>query len=101
MIKNEDGTPVWEMYDDFLSDEEDTRFSLLCRYEVMLYLNGLESDFADQTPERRVMKQLSQVAKEEEKPVPALMAAKTKRKGRSSSKKSAKAKAEVKAKAES
>lgn len=57
MIQNEDGTKVWENYDAFLTSNKQS-LSMKARYEVMLYLQGYESDFLERTPEATAMKEV-------------------------------------------
>jgi len=75
IIQNEDGTRVWGHYDDFLTTR-DQALSMKARYEVMLFLQGYESDFLDSTPEAMAMREveadiMKEAAKEieEKKPV--------------------------------
>jgi hypothetical protein len=70
MIQYEDGTNVWETYEKFLN-EKSQQLVLKSRYEVMLYLQGYDSDFLEKTPEAVAMKEietelLSRVNKEME-----------------------------------
>lgn len=57
MIVDEGGTRVWDSYDSYLK-EKNQAFALRSRFEVMLFLQGLSSDFLDQTPEARAMREL-------------------------------------------
>jgi len=57
MIEYDDGTKVWPDYDAFLSSK-DQALSLKSRYEVMLFLQGYESDFLDNTPEAVAMQEV-------------------------------------------
>ena len=59
LIQREDGTKVWETYEDFLR-EKNQGFALRARFEVMLYLQGLESDFLETTPEAIAMKEIEE-----------------------------------------
>jgi hypothetical protein len=67
MIQKEDGTRVWESYDHFLK-EKSQGLALKARFEVMLFLQGLDSDFLEQTPEAQAMKEVEKdvLAKAEE-----------------------------------
>lgn len=57
IIENESGERVWGTYDAFLT-MKDQSLSMKSRYEVMLFLQGYDSDFLDQTPEARAMKEI-------------------------------------------
>lgn len=59
MIQYEDGSKVWENHNDFLS-VQDQAMTMKSRYEVMLYLQGYDSDFLEKTPEATVMKEIEQ-----------------------------------------
>jgi hypothetical protein len=50
---------VWDSYDTYLR-EKSQALAMRARFEVMLYLQGLESDFLDQTPEAQAMKEIEQ-----------------------------------------
>lgn len=57
MVVKEDGTKVWDKYENYLK-EKSQAMALRARFEVMLYLQGLDSNFLDQTPEARAMKEV-------------------------------------------
>lgn len=57
MVVKEDGSKVWESYATYLK-EKSQALALRSRFEVMLYLQGLDSNFLDQTPEARAMKEV-------------------------------------------
>lgn len=57
IIQNEDGSKVWEDYDNFLAST-DQAFTMKTRYEVMLFLQGYESDFLEKTPEAQAMREI-------------------------------------------
>jgi hypothetical protein len=57
MIQTEDGKRVWESYDEYLKDQSQA-LAIRARFEVMLYLQGLDSDFLEQTPEAQAMKEI-------------------------------------------
>ena len=59
IVQNEDGTKTWPSYDTFLK-EKSQALALRARFEVMLFLQGLESDFLDQTPEALAMREIEQ-----------------------------------------
>lgn len=57
IVQNKDDSKVWESYEDFLKNKNQA-LTLRARFEVMLYLQGLESDFLDNTPEAVAMKEV-------------------------------------------
>lgn len=61
IVQNEDGTKVWKSYDDFLK-EKSQGLALRARFEVMLFLQGLESNFLEQTPEAQAMREVEEDA---------------------------------------
>lgn len=62
MAQNESGSPIWESFDQFLQGD-DIRLSVKARLEVLLWLQGLDSDFLDKTPEGVVLKNAEESAK--------------------------------------
>jgi len=57
IIENREGAKVWGSYEAFLSSK-DQSLSMRARYEVMLYLQGYDSDFLDKTPEASAMREI-------------------------------------------
>ncbi len=57
LIVDEAGNKLWEKYDNYLTEKEQS-LAQQSRFEVMLYLQGLDSDFLDNTPEAVAMKEL-------------------------------------------
>jgi hypothetical protein len=57
MIQTKDGKRVWEDYSDYLK-EKNQAFAVKSRFEVMLYLQGLPTDFLDKTPEAQAIKEV-------------------------------------------
>lgn len=57
MIQHEDGSRVWESYNDFLN-AEDQALTMKSKYEVMLFLQGYDSNFLENTPEAVAMKEI-------------------------------------------
>jgi len=57
VIRKEDGSYVWETFNDYL-DEKSQGLAQKARFEVMLYLQGLDSDFLDKTPEAVALKEV-------------------------------------------
>lgn len=59
IIQKEDGSKVWDSYDTFLK-EKSQGLALKSRFEVMLYLQGMDSNFLDKTPEALAMKEVEE-----------------------------------------
>lgn len=57
IVKNDKLERLWPDYKAYLN-EKNQSLALKARFEVMLYLQGLESDFLEQTPEARAMKEV-------------------------------------------
>ena len=57
MVVESDKSQVWEDYDKYLKDTDQT-LTLKARFEVMLYIQGLDSDFLEHTPEARAMREV-------------------------------------------
>lgn len=57
MIADEEGNRIWETHEDYLK-EENQALALKSRFEIMLYLQGLEPDFLEKTPEAVAMKEV-------------------------------------------
>jgi len=57
MITDEDNNRIWESYDEYIHEKDQT-LSLKSRFEIMLYLQGLEPDFLEKTPEAMAMKEV-------------------------------------------
>lgn len=57
LIVDENGEPIWKDYDAYLH-EKDQSLAQQAKFEVMLYLQGLDSDFLDKTPEAVAMREL-------------------------------------------
>lgn len=58
IIQTEDGKSVWNSFDEYLGEREKGNLAVQARYEVMLYLQGLNSDFMSQTPEAIAMQEV-------------------------------------------
>lgn len=57
IVQDQEGKRVWNDYADFLK-EKNQSLAVKARFEVMLYLQGLESDFLEKTPEARAIKEV-------------------------------------------
>lgn len=61
LIVNDKGEKVWSDYDGYLTEQEQS-LAQQARFEIMLYLQGLESNFLDNTPEAVAMHELESEA---------------------------------------
>ena len=61
IILNEDGKQVWEDFDSYLVEKQQG-LAQKSRFEVMLFLQGLESDFLEKTPEAVAMREVEEAA---------------------------------------
>lgn len=59
IIQNKDGSMYWPEYSDYKS-EDNTALAIKARFEVMLWLQGLESNFLETTPEQTTLRQIAQ-----------------------------------------
>jgi hypothetical protein len=59
IVQKKDGTIVWDSYDTYLT-EKNQSLSVRARYEVMLFLQGLSSNFLDNTPEAVAMREVEE-----------------------------------------
>ena len=57
MVERKDGSKLWDTYDHFLKERSQS-LAVRARFEVMLYLQGLESNFLEQTPEAMAMQEV-------------------------------------------
>ena len=54
LIEDKDGNKVWNSFDEYKT-EKDIKLQSQARFEVMLWLEGVESDFLSNTPENQVL----------------------------------------------
>lgn len=59
IVEKKDGSKLWETFDDYLN-EENNALVLKCRFEVMAWLNGLDSDFLEKMPEQVALQRLGE-----------------------------------------
>jgi len=62
IVQNADGTRVWDTPEDYFR-EENQGLALRARFEVMLFLQGLQSDFLEQTPEAVALREVEEEAR--------------------------------------
>ncbi len=59
VLQLQDGSKLWEDFDAYLN-EENTALSVKSRFEVMLWMQGLNSDFLENTPEQQTLREVNQ-----------------------------------------
>lgn len=59
VLQKKDGSKLWEDYYAYLN-EENTALSVKSRFEVMLWMQGLNSDFLENTPEQQALRDVNQ-----------------------------------------
>jgi hypothetical protein len=59
IIQKSDGSHLWENFDSY-RNETNTALCVKCRLEVMLWLQGLESNFLENTPEQAALRKIAQ-----------------------------------------
>jgi len=64
VVQTKEGIKLWEDYNAYLN-EENTALSVKSRFEVMLWMQGLNSDFLDNTPEQQALREVNQKRVEE------------------------------------
>jgi hypothetical protein len=57
MVVDNENNRIWSDYESYLKEKNQT-LALKARFEVMLFLQGLDSDFLDKTPEAMAMKDI-------------------------------------------
>lgn len=60
MIKDEDGNRVWDSYNAYKTTTR-PQLAMRARYEIMLALQGLDSDFLSKTPEALAREEIKQL----------------------------------------
>ena len=58
VIQTEDGSTFWDDYEAFVT-ETNQGLALKSRFEVLLWLQGLDSDFLDKTPENETIRSIN------------------------------------------
>lgn len=59
LIQKKDGNKLWEDFSNFRA-EENTSLAIKSRFEVMLWMQGLDSDFMEQAPEQKALREVQQ-----------------------------------------
>ena len=59
VLQKKDGSKLWEDFHAYLN-EENTALSVKSRFEVMLWMQGLNSDFLENTPEQQALRDVNQ-----------------------------------------
>lgn len=65
IVQDKEGNRVWDSYDSYLK-EKSQGLALRARFEVMLYLQGLDSDFLERTPEAVAIREVNEEAEKRE-----------------------------------
>lgn len=59
IIETKDGEKLWDEYENY-RQEDNTALCIKSRFEVMLWMQGLGSDFLENTPEQKILREISQ-----------------------------------------
>ena len=59
MIEDKDANMIWDSYESFCA-EKNQALTLACRFQVMVYLQGMQPDFLETTPEAVAMREIEQ-----------------------------------------
>jgi len=59
IVQEKDGSVLWEDFDSY-QNEENSALSVKSRFEVMLWIQGLESNFLENTPEQSALRDIAQ-----------------------------------------
>ena len=59
IIQTKDGKRLWEEHESYRA-EENTALCVKSRFEVMLWMQGLDSDFLENTPEQKTLREIAQ-----------------------------------------
>jgi len=59
IVQNKEGTRVWDTFDAY-KNEKEQNLATRARFETMLFLQGFDSDFIEQTPEARAMREVEE-----------------------------------------
>lgn len=59
IIQHQDGSRIWPIFDDYLKEDQ-TGLCIKSRFEVMLWLQGLDSNFLENSPEQAALREITQ-----------------------------------------
>jgi len=59
IIQHQDGSKIWPLFDDYLKETQ-TGLCIKSRFEVMLWLQGLDSNFLENSPEQAALREITQ-----------------------------------------
>ncbi len=59
IVQIKDGSHLWEDFDEY-QNEENSTLSVKSRFEVMLWIQGLDSNFLENTPEQTALRSIAQ-----------------------------------------
>jgi len=64
MVVGEDGKKIWADYDSFVK-EKDQMLAMRARYECIMFLQGFESDFLENLPENKILREVMEERQKE------------------------------------
>jgi hypothetical protein len=64
ILQKKEGSPLWKDFNEYLN-EENTALAIKARFEVMLWMQGLHSNFLETTPEQQALREVNQKRVEE------------------------------------
>jgi hypothetical protein len=64
VLQKKDGARIWKDFDAY-REEDNTALAIKARFEVMLWMQGLESNFLENTPEQTTLRQVAQARLEQ------------------------------------
>jgi hypothetical protein len=59
ILQNRDGSRLWDSFDTY-QEEENSTLTVKSRFEVMLWVQGLDSNFLENTPEQTALRAIAQ-----------------------------------------
>lgn len=59
VVQRKDGSRLWEEFDEY-QNEENSTLAVKARFEVMLWIQGLDSNFMENTPEQTALRDIAQ-----------------------------------------
>lgn len=59
IVQTKDGEKLWTEFEDY-QNEENSALAVKARFEVMLWMQGLESNFLENTPEQETLREVAQ-----------------------------------------
>jgi hypothetical protein len=75
IVELENGDAVWKSHEEFLA-EPNQRLIIRARYEILLWLEGLDQDFLENTPENKALREIAEARAQRSEAAKQLEAAK-------------------------